>query len=191
MLSLPPRLRRAPRLRRLIDDESGVSAIEFAFIAPILVLLYWGLAEITMAMMAERRASHSASAVGDLLAQQQASITSAGVDQMLNIGVTSMQPFATGTLSLRVTSVQANATGSPQVVWSKAQGPGLSKLGAGATVAGFPTGLLAADEAVIMSEVKYTYNTPTMKVINRTLTFEDVFYLRPRRANVIICPDCP
>jgi Flp pilus assembly protein TadG len=176
--------------RRLVRDESGVSAVEFALILPIMVLLYLGLAEITLAMMAERRASHAASAVGDLLAQSPQNIKNAGVNQVLYIGDASLQPFPTADLSLRVTSVQADTNGTPKVVWSKAKGPALSKLANGATVAGFPTNLLAAGESLIMSEVKYSYNTPLYKVIPRTLNFQDVFYLRPRRADVISCADC-
>jgi Flp pilus assembly protein TadG len=177
-------------IRRLIRDERGVSAVEFALILPIMVLLYLGLAEITLAMMAERRASHAASAVGDLLAQSPQNINNAGVNQILFIGDASLRPFPTGDLSLRVTSVQTDSNGTPKVVWSKAKGPALSKLANGATVAGFPANLLAAGESLIMSEVKYSYNTPLFKVIPRTLNFEDKFYLRPRRADVISCADC-
>ena len=176
--------------QRLVRDERGVSAVEFALIAPIMVLLYLGLAEITLAMMAERRASHAASAVGDLLAQSTQNVTNAGVNQVLYIGVASLRPFPTAQLSMRVTSVKADATGAPKVVWSKAQGPALSKLGAGSTVSGLPANMLAADESLIMSEVRYSYNTPLYKVIPRTLNFQDKFYLRPRRADVISCADC-
>ena len=47
MLSLP----------RFFRDRRGVAAVEFAFVAPVLILIYMGLAEVTMALMAERRGS--------------------------------------------------------------------------------------------------------------------------------------
>lgn len=178
-------------LRRLIRDERGLSAVEFALILPIMVLLYCGLAEIMLSMMAERRASHAASAVGDLVAQSVSSVSSADVNQMLYVGVASMRPFPTTDLSMRVTSVQADVNAVPKVIWSKAQGPSLTKLNNGTTVTSFPANLLAASDSVIMAEVKYSYANPLMKVIPRTLVFQDVFYLRPRRAAVITCTDCP
>jgi Flp pilus assembly protein TadG len=181
----------AHRLAKVFRDERGVSAVEFAFIAPILVLVYFGLAEITLAMMAERRASHAASAVGDLVAQSKASIPSSAVDQMMNIGTSSVKPYSTTKLSMRVTSVLADPDGVAIVAWSKAQGPDLTKLNQDDPVAGFPANLIAPGETVIMSDVVYGYETPLKKIINRELHFRDTYYLRPRRADAILCPDCP
>jgi len=181
---------RPPFLRRLIRDERGLSAVEFALILPIMVLLYLGLVEIMMSVMAERRAGHAASAVGDLVAQSSGTAQNTEVNQILYVGVASMRPFPVTDLSMRVTSVQADVNAIPKVIWSKAQGPALSKLSNGTTVAGFPANLLLAGDSVVMAEVKYSYANPLMKVIPRTLVFQDVFYLRPRRAAVITCPDC-
>ena len=60
------------QLKHLIKDRRGAAAVEFAFIAPVMILMYYGLAELTQAMMADRRASHVASAIGDLVAQDTA-----------------------------------------------------------------------------------------------------------------------
>ena len=65
-------------LRRFARDCRGVSAIEFAIIAPLLITFYLGMAETTQAMMAKRKASHVASAIGDLIAQDQ-SVTDAEI----------------------------------------------------------------------------------------------------------------
>ncbi|MCC7266817.1 MAG: pilus assembly protein, partial [Caulobacteraceae bacterium] len=42
-------------LKNLFKDIRGVSAIEFAFVAPVMILFYLGMAELTMGLMAERR----------------------------------------------------------------------------------------------------------------------------------------
>ena len=47
-------------LKRFSRDRRGSAAVEFAFIAPIMLLMYFGLAEMTQAMMASRRAHHVA-----------------------------------------------------------------------------------------------------------------------------------
>lgn len=179
------------QLKAFIRDRRGVSAIEFAFIAPIMILLYMGLAELTLAMMAERRASHAASAVGDLVAQSAASMTNADVDKVLYIGKAVVSPYSTTGLSLRVTSVKADAGAVPKVLWSKASGASLTKLVQNSTVAGFPANLLAANESIIKADVIYKYDTPLKTIVPNTLNFSSTFYLRPRRADVIACADCP
>ncbi len=178
-------------LSRLLRDTRGLSAVEFALVAPLMVLLYMGLAELTLAMMAERRASHSASAVADLVAQSPASMSSADLDKVLYIGKAVVAPFPTAGLSLRISSVKADAALSPKVVWSKTSGPDLTRYSQGSTAPSFPSGLLAANETVISADVLYKYDTPLKQIIPRTLNFKTTFYLRPRRADAIACPDCP
>ena len=54
---------------RFRKDRRGVAAVEFALIAPAMVLLYCGLVELCQAVIAERKANHVASAIGDLVTQ--------------------------------------------------------------------------------------------------------------------------
>ncbi|MDB5424807.1 MAG: pilus assembly protein TadE [Phenylobacterium sp.] len=168
-------------LRRFGKDERGLAAMEFALIAPVMMLLYYGTAELTVAMMAEQRASHVASVVGDLAAQEN-TINTAKMNDIFAVGDAIMKPFATSSLQLRVTDVKADAAGVPKVIWSRAQG--MDQLGAG-TASGFPSGLLAAGDAVIMAEVQYTYDSPIHKALPTALTFHEKFYLRPRRSSEV------
>jgi Flp pilus assembly protein TadG len=167
-------------LGRLRSDKRGAAAIEFALIAPVAILLYAGFAELTMAMMAERRAAHAASVVADLVAQEP-TVSTADVNDIFNIGNAIMTPFATATLKLRVTSVVADVNGVPKVVWSKGHG-GLGALTAGNTVAGFPPTLLVAGDSVIQADVQYAYTSPLQMTLPSALNFSSSFYLRPRRS---------
>ena len=169
-------------LNRFRKDKRGVAAVEFALVAPVLILLYTGLAELTLAMMAERQAAHSASVVGDLVAQSGA-VTTTQVSDIFNVGTSIMKPFPAATLAFRVTSVKADANGVPKVVWSL--GHGLGALTAGATVSGFPVNLLAAGESVIEADVAYTYTSPIMQVLPAPITYSDSFYLKPRRSSEV------
>ena len=62
------------RLRKLSgryrEDDRGIAAIEFAIIAPVMIGMYFGLAEIASAISMDRRISHSTNVVGDLSTQQ-------------------------------------------------------------------------------------------------------------------------
>ncbi|MGB3454849.1 MAG: TadE/TadG family type IV pilus assembly protein [Litorimonas sp.] len=61
--------KRFTRLRSFLSDNSGVAAMEFAIIAPVLIGMYLGLAELSSALKSDRKISHSASVAGDLATQ--------------------------------------------------------------------------------------------------------------------------
>lgn len=165
-------------LKRFKTDERGLAAMEFALITPVMMLLYYGTAELTIGMMAEQRASHAASVVADLAAQE-STLNTARMTDIFSVGAAILKPFPTASLKLRVTDVKADNMGVPKVIWSRAQG--LSQLSTGAA-SGFPAGLLAAGDAVIMAEVEYTYDSPIHQALPNALTFHEKFYLRPRRS---------
>ena len=167
---------------RIGSDQRGGAAIEFAIIAPVAVLLYCGFAELTMAMMAERRAAHVASVVADLVAQTP-SVTSANVTDIINVGNSIMAPFPSAPLQLRVTSVIADVNGVPKVAWSQAHG--LTALTNNATVSPFPANLLAAGDSVVMADVQYAFTSPLQMTLPHALTFRDTFYLKPRRSPTV------
>ena len=58
------------RRLRLPRNEDGSVAIEFAFIAPVLIIMYLGLFQISFLIMEDRRVSHSASVLGDLVTRE-------------------------------------------------------------------------------------------------------------------------
>lgn len=166
--------------RRLARDKRGVSAVEFALIAPVLIAFYFGLAELTQAMMAERRASHTAASIGDLVAQS-TQISDSTITDVFSIGKTIIAPFPTTSLKMRVSSVIANASLSPKVAWSN--GDGLTPLSVGST-ASVPSGLLTVSgDSVIISEVQYSYDSPVDFFVPQAVTFTKTFYLRPRKSD--------
>lgn len=169
-------------LAKLRRDNRGVSAVEFALIAPAMIAFYFGLAEVTQALLAERRASHAASAIGDLVAQS-STISNTEVTDIFSIATTIMKPYPTTNLKMRVTSVSANASGTTTVDWSNAQG-GLTAYGTGAAVT-IPSGVIAANQSVIMSEVQYSYDSPVDFFMPSAVTFNRKFYLRPRKSDKV------
>ena len=177
---LRPLLPKAPLawLRAFRRDRRGVSALEFALISPVLIMAYFGLSELSGALMAQRRAAHTASAIGDLVAQD-SSISNADMTDIFSAAQTIMTPFPTTTLKMRVTSITADSTGSPKVMWSDAQG--MTALTVGNTVTGLPSGVIsAAGDSIIMTETTYQYVSPAAAVLPNGLNFSEKFYLKPR-----------
>ena len=56
-------------IKKYLLDREGIAAIEFVFVAPIMIGMYFGLAEISTAISADRRISHATNVAGDLTTQ--------------------------------------------------------------------------------------------------------------------------
>ena len=165
--------------RKLKGDRRGVSAVEFALIAPALIACYFGLAEMCGALMAERKTSHIASAIGDLVAQG-TTMTPSGMTDIWTVANTLMAPMPATSLNLRVTSIIADANDKTTIAWSKFQG---SWSGVYATPnATVPSGIVAANGSVILSEAAYTYTSPVSDFIPVPMSFYEKFYLAPRQS---------
>jgi Flp pilus assembly protein TadG len=174
-------------LSRFFCDRRGVAAVEFALIAPILILTYCGLAELSIAMMAERRAAHSASVVADLVAQS-GTISITDLTDIYTVGNAIMAPFPATTLKMRITNVTADTNAIPKVTWS--QGHGMTAFTKTATVAGFPANFLTAGDSVIQADVQYTFTSPLQYIIPAPMVFNDTYYLKPRQGGAVICATC-
>jgi len=163
-------------LRRLRSDHRGVSAVEFAFLAPVLIAFYLGLAEMSQGLMAQRRVEHTASSICDLTAQAQA-LKSADLTDTFKVGQIIMAPFQTTTLTQRLSSVTVNSSGVAKVDWS--QGSGIAGRSVGSTVS-LPANVVTNGQSVIMSEVSYVYTSPVNYILKSPVTFTQTYYLRPR-----------
>lgn len=166
-------------------DARGAVAVEFAILAPLLIVLYLGLSEITQAMMAQRRLIHTTSLIGDMAAQN-GEINQAKVDDIYAIAQAVMKPFAAAPLSLCLMSVTSDANdankGKGVVAWVAPKG-GATCAAKGATIA-VPEGVLPRSSSVIISTASYAY-TPSLKMFTTGYTFKRTFYLRPRKTETV------
>jgi len=160
--------------------------VEFALIAPVLILMYCGMAELTQAMMAQRRLSNIAAAVGDLVAQT----TQIGPDRMTDIfavGSIIMAPFPATGLKICVVSVTSDASGKDTVAWSRTSTTGMTSCPtAGTVLTDVPIAVLPANKSVILARADYDYASPIKLVLPRAMTFTRTLYLRPRRADAVL-----
>lgn len=164
--------------RRFRRDASGVSALEFALIAPVMVAMYLGAAEMTMALTADRKITGSATAVADLVTQDDL-ITDAELADIYAAGDAIIFPNDPSELSIRITSIRMDINGDVFVDWSEARG--LTPLDTG-SLPDLPNGLLAPMNSVIMVEARYPFHGPFPKDSGPLLTLSDTAYLRPRRS---------
>ena len=171
--------------RRLAGDERGISAVEFAMLAPVLIAFYLGLSEFCQGYMAQKRMGHASAMVADLVAQEE-SVTAATVDDVFDIGTLIMKPFSAATLQQRVSSISRTG-GVATVDWSRSDGMTARTVGSTVTL---PADLIADGESIIMSEATYDYDSPADYLMPAITRFSHSFYLRPRTSDRTTCADC-
>lgn len=172
-------------LSRLAGDERGLSAIEFALLAPILIAFYFGMAEFCQGYMAQKRMGHVSAMVADLVAQEEV-VTVANLDDIFDIGGLIMKPFSTAALQQRVSSVTRTA-GVAKVVWSR--GDGMTSRAVNEVIV-LPTDLIANGESIIVSEATYDYDSPADYLMSGITRFSHIYYLRPRTVDSVTCSNC-
>jgi Flp pilus assembly protein TadG len=172
-------IRRAvAQLRRFRDDRRGVSAVEFALLAPVIIVTYLGMAELSQGFLAKRRVEHAASTIADLTSQNR-TVNDAKVADIFSAGAMMLSPMPTTTLTQRITSVTVNSSGVANVDWSTAKNIAVR------TSATLPAGVANKGETVIMGEVGYDYQSGVGMLLKHSVHLSATYYLRPRLSDQI------
>jgi Flp pilus assembly protein TadG len=171
-------------LRRFASDVRGAPAVEFAFIAPILIVFYLGMAEVCQLLKAKRRVDHAGSAIADLITQEQA-VTPARLADLKSISASILQPLPDAPLVVQIYSVSKNSSGALacEFGWPTACTKGAAPPIPVATP-------LNNGEGVIVADVNYTYTSRIGYFIAGGRALKHRAELRPRRNDVIACVGC-
>jgi Flp pilus assembly protein TadG len=171
--------------RRWRSDESGLAAIEFAFVLPILLTMLLGLVELSNALGTRTALTNLASTAADLIARE-SSTSGSDMDTVFGAMNAMMSGYSTTSTTVTITSVVDGGSGnSPVVAWScawNASGASATPQAKGATPS-VPTGLITqgGGDSVIWAHVAYTYTSPLSAFITSPLSWSNDFYLKPRR----------
>ncbi len=170
------------RLAGLVRDPRGVSAVEFAMILPLMATMYFGTAEVSQGVSADRKVTLTARTAADLTSQS-SSLTAANVTDILNASSTIMYPFSTSNLRLTISCINISASNVATVAWSRTLNGTARTTGSTVTM---PTALKIASSAMTFAEVSYSYRPLVGYVITGTLTLTDNIYMRTRLTDT--CP---
>ena len=85
------RLRPFTKLSKFARDESGISAVEFALIAPLMAMIYFGCIELSLMMTLDRKVTGATAALGDLTSRS-STITNADLTDIFEATRMVMQP---------------------------------------------------------------------------------------------------
>ena len=168
--------RLAAPLARLVGERSGVAAVEFALLLPLMLALYLGGIEIGEALTINRKVTHVTSSLSDLVTQSK-TISNNDIKNILDAAASVLTPYPTDLLKIKVSGVSIDNNKKATVVWSDARND--TPLAVGSTIV-LPASVLQADTFIVTAEVHYAY-TPTIGyVMTGSFDLNDQFYLRPR-----------
>ncbi|AXK82801.1 pilus assembly protein [Pseudolabrys taiwanensis] len=159
---------------RLGRDNRGVSAVEFALIAPVMIGLYFGSVEISDGVAADRKVSLIAAALANLSAQV-STISSSDMTNILDASSAIISPYSAGNLRMTLSCIKIDANKNATVKWSTTRG--------GTALSGTPTlpsALQVANTQLLFAQVSYAYTPAVGYTITGTLTLSDQMYMAPR-----------
>jgi Flp pilus assembly protein TadG len=193
---------------RRAANKDGTAAVEFAMLLPILITLFFGVVETSLALLCRADVSVMASTAADLISQA-GILNSADLTNVYSASGTILYPYYDSSMAstvrptIRITSIVDDGSGAVgqnhltgTVSWSCTQtGSGTltpATRTAGNTVT-FPQPLMTDGGSVIIAEVAYNYASPTTKVIAGSFNMSNNFYTKPRRVLQIAPPSggCP
>lgn len=172
---------------RFLKSRDGIAALEFAFIAPVMIFLFFAVVEGSNAFSVSRRVSLAVNTLADLTSQE-SQITAAQANDLFT-GVE--QIIAEGDIDAEIRLVSLiydPDTDEVKVHWSR-DNSGAAPYSAGSVYTGFGDAtLLDASSSLIVAEIEYDYVSDLTRRLLPSVAFRKAANRWPRRsARVQFC----
>jgi Flp pilus assembly protein TadG len=184
-----------PCARRFAKGESGATAIEFALVLPIVVLLLLGCFEVPRFVLVFQRIARTSSGVADLVAQADEPLTANQMKDIYTAAKIMMQPYdVVGNGRIYVSSINNPSGAGVTMTWqtnNAGQVATPSKLGAQGSnpTAKIPAALVPlSNEEVLAAEVYFNYTPVFSSRIYSGSQLYMIAYTRPRNHNLLTPP---
>ena len=180
-------------LRGFGRDQAGVSALEFAFVLPLMLTIYIGSFEISQGLSAKTKVSQTARTVTDLVARS-TTITTSQMTDIFNATNTVMSPFTitNAQFTLVVSTINIDSQGNTTIGQSCAS-DGNTYYTPGQTVT-VPAALIVPSTQLIWGTASYTYmpflvrgGAPFYTMVG-PVTLADQMYMAPRMSPTVSLP---
>lgn len=169
------------QLLRFRRNRSGVAAVEFALVLPLMLTVYLGGVEVGDGYAIVTRVTLVARSVTDL-ATQYVTIDNQDMSNILNGATAILAPYAAANITVTVSEITTDSSGNGTVTWSDALNGTARTVGSKLML---PTSLRTANISVIFGEVSYSYTPALGYTITGTITLSDSFYMMPRLSNSV------
>ncbi len=167
------------KIARFLRDRRGVSAVEFAFVAPILITLYLGCVEISDGVSVDRKVSLTAAALANLSAQV-TTITSTDMTNILDASSAIVAPYSAGNLAITVSCLKIDSNKNTKVMWSATRNGTARGVGSTYTFDSATQALKVASSYLLLAEASYSYTPIVGNALTGTLTLSDKMFMSPR-----------
>jgi Flp pilus assembly protein TadG len=169
------------QLARLRRDQTGVSAVEFAMLLPLMLTLYLGAVEVSQAVAIDRKVTLTARTVADL-ASQVSSLDTSGMSNVLNASAQVIMPYDSTKMKVTLSEVTIDNNNNATITWSCSVNGTKRSIGSSVTL---PAALNVANTSLIWGETSYTYKPVIGYVVTGVLNLKDQIYMRPRVSNTV------
>jgi len=194
-------LRRASAALR--GDRRGIAAVEFAIIAPMMLVLFFGTVEFSSGIAVDRKVTLVARTLSDLTSQSALqAVTDTYLQNVFTASIAILTPYAASPTKATLSEIYVDSNGVAKIQWSKAATIAsgdthatlaVSTRSAGDTVtSSVPAALLVPKTYLIFSEVSYLYKPSIGYVMGKAgITLSDVAYTRPRQFTCVSYGNAP
>ncbi|MGI3901605.1 MAG: TadE/TadG family type IV pilus assembly protein [Janthinobacterium lividum] len=165
------------------QDAGGAIAVEFAFIAPVMLLLLFGAVSAMKLARVNIKLWNAGQSIADLVSQQ-TTLTTSSMTDFCNGGTLALAPV-TGALAVSVASVTTSATGTTAVDWLDATCGSSGMTSAAALSLGTPY-VPNPKDSVIVVQVSYAYAFPASYLLPKSVTLTRRTYSRPRAGTSVL-----
>jgi len=191
MTSMWLRLRRS--VRGLCRDRRGVAAIEFAVIAPVMLVMFLGTVDFSAGIAVNRKVTLIARTLADLPGQSAAqAITDTYLQNVFTASIVIIKPYSQTPVNATISEIYVDSNKKATIQWSKsaivANGAIQATLTTSSRSPGdvvttlVPPALLVKQTYLVLSEVNYLYKPLTGYVMTKTgVTLSDSAFTRPRQ----------
>lgn len=180
------------KFRKFIAESKGVAAIEVAFVLPFMLLIYFGLFDITSLVSVNRKVTYAASVVADLVAQNKTSVLKADIENYYNASNMVMAPMASTAVRVEVFGYRITG-GTISQAWKTNNGQASSCGAAPSTAAMAP--LMVAGNDLVIARVCTTYKVYAANFLGHSIVNASTFVIgesitqRPRSTLKLTCYD--
>jgi Flp pilus assembly protein TadG len=180
------------RSRNLQHDQSGLAAVEFAIILPIMLLLFLGSFETTNLVLAYMKLEASAETAADLVAQTRVNTVLQSTDftNITNAAKQVLSPLPTSGTLLKIAfaSVTYN-TGSAVIDWhtevNSATPITTATIPNNVSLANLGNQTNGSTDSVIIATLTYSYSSPFTYVLSSSYALTEAAFNRPRYMNCV------
>ena len=175
--ALPRRMK--TKFKELRENNTGMAAVEFAILSPIMIMLYFGLVEISLIIQADKKVSHATNVAGDL-ATQVSNMDSNDIEDVFEatLATMSLNEENVGRVGAEILSYKMQADGTIDEIGRAQLNTGF--VGTAYDPQDIGPRLLTPSSGAVVARIQFNYKSVTYKFVEEMTILEETFILKPR-----------